>query len=127
MKMSDGVFILDSIWFTHDQNMYDSAKRNMQQGAITFRYTENVGVFLLQSWQLNGDIFDSTDESNGGPVANIPDWLRLILDIAALGDYIVVPPYPPPEKILWFTTDKDHNLLNFNNDYGQFLIEESTK
>jgi hypothetical protein len=42
--------------------MYDSAKQNMQRGAITFRYSENCGVFLLQSWQLNGEIFDSTDD-----------------------------------------------------------------
>ena len=120
-------YLLASIWMAHDEKNYETSKAHMKPGHITFRYTETQGTYLLQSWHLQDNTHANTEDDESGATQATPEWLRLILDIAELGEHMVYPPYPPPEKILWFTTDKDHNLINFNNDYGQFLLEEANK
>lgn len=43
-----------------------------------------------------------------------PEWLTRILNIAHAGGHGIIPQNPPPNFIMWFTTDSDKNLLEFD-------------
>ena len=48
---------------------------------------------------------------NDGELGKQPAWLRPILDVAKVGGHMKPMRDGPPDHILWFTIDKDFNLL----------------
>lgn len=133
MEMTDGG-VLASIWFSRDERIFRKLfreeliprKMQMQKNHTTYRYSEHNGRYLLQAWTLdNTDRFGTLNDEQ--PVANRPEWLLLILNIAEHGEHTFLPPNPPPEKILWFTTDENHNLVSFENAYGDHLIKQAAQ
>ena len=48
-----------------------------------------------------------------GELGDQPAWLQLILDVAKAGGHLRPLDNGPPDVILWFTLDKDNNLLEF--------------
>jgi hypothetical protein len=72
-----------------------------------YRYEQRGDEYTLRSWH-NG-----TEKSQRGYVYTIPDWLRAILDTARVAGAIRPITTPPPEVILWFRTDCNHNLTEF--------------
>ena len=72
-----------------------------------YRYEQRSGEYRLRCWH-NG-----TERTHSGLVDNMPGWLRAILDTARVAGAIKPIKEPPPEIILWFRTDADHNLIEF--------------
>mgnify|MGYP006279665953 CR=1 FL=1 len=72
-----------------------------------FRYEVYGNGFKLKCWH------DGREESINGPVSQQPDWLTGIVDVAKVAGHLKTPISPPPEAILWFTTDKNHTLIDF--------------
>lgn len=66
-------------------------------------------MYHLKCWQ------DGTESSTRGDVAALPDrpWLERILATAVVGGHLKRVNQPPPDAIVWFTTDLDNNLLTF--------------
>jgi len=71
------------------------------------RYEERSDEFLLKRWR------DGHEESFRGHVLDLPDWLSKIRDVATVGGHLKRVMVPPPDNIVWFTTDDDNNLINF--------------
>ena len=71
------------------------------------RYEERAGDYLFKRWR------DGHEEASRGMVADIPDWLKKIRDVATVGGHLKRVQVPPPDNIVWFTTDDDNNLINF--------------
>lgn len=72
-----------------------------------YRYEERDDMFHLKRWQ-NGE-----ETSWRGELNSRPAWLVHIINAAIVGSHIKVVPVPPPNAIVWFTTDLDNNLLTF--------------
>lgn len=47
------------------------------------------------------------------PIEAEPDWLKAIVAVAIAGGHIYATAAPPPSSILWFTTNKDCELIRF--------------
>jgi hypothetical protein len=71
------------------------------------RYEERGHEYTLKKWR------DGHEESSRGHVACLPDWLERIRDVAIVGGHLKAVKVPPPDNIVWFTTDDDGNLINF--------------
>lgn len=76
---------------------------------MEFRYEENGGEFLLTTW--NGK--KKTHISR--PVEHMAQWLKDVLAVATVGGHIAVAQHPPPDKLLYFATDDQYNLIDFIN------------
>ena len=72
-----------------------------------YRYEQRSGTYRLRCW------YNGTERTRSGTVSNMPDWLRAILDTAKVANMIRPIKEPPPEVILWFRTDDEHNLVEF--------------
>jgi hypothetical protein len=72
-----------------------------------YRYEERHGHYLLKCWH-NG-----VETSWRGEVSERPEWLERILAAATVGGHLKRVTQPPPNAIVWFTTDLDNNLLTF--------------
>jgi hypothetical protein len=71
------------------------------------RYEERGHDYTLKRWR------DGHEEASRGIVTDLPDWLSRIRDVATVGGHLKRVMVPPPDNIVWFTTDDDNNLINF--------------
>ena len=76
---------------------------------MEFRYEQNGEEFLLTTW--NGK--EKTHINR--PVAHMAQWLKDVLAVATVGGHIAVTQHPPPDKLLYFATDDQYNLIDFTN------------
>ena len=72
-----------------------------------YRYEERHDEYTLKCWH------DGVETSWRGFVDSRPEWLERIVDTAAVGGHLKRIPQPPPDSIVWFTTDLDNNLQSF--------------
>lgn len=72
-----------------------------------YRYEERNGDYHLKCWH------DGVETTWRGGISERPDWVTRILDTAAVGGHLKRVNQPPPDAIVWFTTDLDNNLLTF--------------
>lgn len=86
---------------------YNKPKDTMNDDIYEFRYEAHGGEFKLKCW------YNGKEEAIHGSVFSQPDWLTGIVDVAKVAGHLKTPISPPPEAILWFTTDKNHTLINF--------------
>jgi len=73
------------------------------------RYEERDGTYMLRTWGTPR----ARNSEKYLPLADRPSWLVSIIDIARLGGHIILVPNPPPDVVLWFVTDKDGALIEF--------------
>lgn len=71
------------------------------------RYEERGLDYTLKKWR------DGHEEASRGLVTDLPDWLSRIRDVATVGGHLKRVMVPPPDNIVWFTTDDDGNLIDF--------------
>lgn len=76
---------------------------------IEHRYTEYAGEYLLKSWSQDGMT------NTHGMTCDLPHWLAIIVNVAEIGQHIMTVGAPPPEKILWFITNDELDLIRFDN------------
>lgn len=79
----------------------------MTDDTYEYRYEQRDDEYALRCWH-NG-----TQRFSREYTYNMPGWLRAILDTAKVAGALPKIKEPPPDVILWFRTDKDHNLLEF--------------
>jgi hypothetical protein len=72
-----------------------------------YRYEERCGDYTLKRWQ------DGEETTWRGEVSQRPEWLERILNTATVGGHLKRVNQPPPDAIVWFTTDADNNLKSF--------------
>jgi hypothetical protein len=72
-----------------------------------YRYEERNGEYMLKCWHYG------VETSWRGELDSRPEWLERILDTAIVGGHLKRVHQPPPDAIVWFTTDLDNNLLTF--------------
>lgn len=72
-----------------------------------FRYEAHGGEYKLKCWH------DGREDTLHGAVANQPEWLTGIVDVAKVAGHLKTTVTPPPEAILWFHTDKNRTLIKF--------------
>ena len=72
-----------------------------------YRYEERCGDYTLKRWQ------DGEETTWRGEVSHAPEWVKQILATAKVGGHLKRVNQPPPDAIVWFTTDLDNNLLTF--------------
>lgn len=72
-----------------------------------YRYEERDDMYHLKCWQ------DGAETSWRGEITARPEWLVNIINAAIVGSHLKVVPVPPPNAIVWFTTDFDNNLVTF--------------
>lgn len=72
-----------------------------------YRYEERDDMYHLKRWQ-NGE-----ETSLRGELNSRPEWLVHIINTAIVGSHLKTVNVPPPNAIVWFTTDLDNNLLTF--------------
>jgi len=80
---------------------------NKQDDMYECRYEESRGEYILKRWR------DGHEEATRGKVYALPDWMEKIRGVAIVGGHLKKVHVPPPDNIVWFTTDDDGNLLNF--------------
>jgi hypothetical protein len=72
-----------------------------------YRYEERYDEYMLKCWH------DGVETSLRGYLDSRPEWLERIVNTAAVGGHLKRVPHPPPDSIVWFTTDLENNLLTF--------------
>ena len=72
-----------------------------------YRYEERGGTFSLKCWH------DGNETITRGHIGAEPEWFKPILDTAVVGGHLKRIYAPPPDAIVWFTTDLDNNLNTF--------------
>jgi len=72
-----------------------------------YRYEERYGEYALKRWH------QGVETSWRGELDNRPEWLERIIATAVVGGHLKQVQNPPPDAIVWFTTDLDNNLLTF--------------
>ena len=86
----------------------DGVKNPMQQPhEREYRYEERDGEFSLKRWH------EGIESTWRGELDSRPEWLERILTTALVGGHLKCVAQPPPDAIVWFTTDLDNNLLTF--------------
>ena len=80
---------------------------DVQDNLIEYRYEQRGDTYLLRSWH------QGNERTTRGPIETKPEWLTDILSTAQVGGHIRHIAEPPPEVILWFRTDEQHNLDSF--------------
>jgi hypothetical protein len=80
------------------------------EATMEIRYQERDGYWSLSTYEIDSDgrayATTKTLDTTSGKVGKYPAWLKKIVDVARVGGHLT-----PPEAILWFTVDKDLNLL----------------
>lgn len=92
---------------TMDMRAPNPSMRMMTEG-YEFRYEQTGDTFRLQSFYGAPRLARLVI----GPLRERPDWLLRILDVAAVAG-VLRHPVAPPDVILWFRTDQDHNLTEY--------------
>lgn len=72
-----------------------------------YRYEERAGNYQLKCWH------DGNETTDRGLLNQRPEWLVRIVDTAVLGGHLKRISQPPPDAVVWFTTDLNNNLNNF--------------
>lgn len=72
-----------------------------------YRYEERYDEYMLKCWH------EGVETSWRGYVDSRPEWLERILNTALVGGHLKRVSQPPPDAIVWFTTDLDNNLITF--------------
>jgi hypothetical protein len=72
-----------------------------------YRYEERYDEYTLKCWHNGNEV------TWRGGVDTRPEWLERILTTATVGGHLKRVSQPPPDAIVWFTTDLDNNLLTF--------------
>jgi hypothetical protein len=72
-----------------------------------YRYEERDTAYSLKCWH-NG-----IETIIRGDLDTRPEWLERILTTAVVGGHLKRIHQPPPDAIVWFTTDLDNNLKSF--------------
>ena len=72
-----------------------------------YRYEERDDMYNLKRWQYG------EETTWRGELYSRPEWLKQIIDTATVGGHLKRVNQPPPNAIVWFTTDLDNNLLTF--------------
>jgi len=72
-----------------------------------YRYEERNGEYMLKCWH------EGNEASWRGELDSRPEWLERILTTAVVGGHLKRIHQPPPDAIVWFTTDLDNNLKSF--------------
>jgi hypothetical protein len=80
---------------------------HMTNDEYEFRYERRGDVYLIKRWH-NG-----TEWTDRGNTDNVPVWLAPILVVAKISGHLRKTNVPPPDEILWFRTDKSHQLTTF--------------
>lgn len=94
--------------FRDTQRMLENALGyNKQNDMYECRYEERGLDYTLKKWR------DGHEEASRGLVTDLPDWLSRIRDVATVGGHLKRVMVPPPDNIVWFTTDDDGNLIDF--------------
>lgn len=98
-------------WERQVNNFYGYNTRTkalpMGDDIYEFRYEAHGGEYKLKCWH------DGREDTLHGEIANQPDWLTGIVDVAKVAGHLKTPISPPPETILWFHTDKNRTLIKF--------------
>ena len=98
----------DDVRFSDAQRQLENKLGYNDQNEIyECRYEERDGDYTLKRWR------DGHEVASRGLIQDIPDWLDRIRSVATVGGYLKKVNVPPPDNIMWFTTDDDGNLLNF--------------
>lgn len=79
----------------------------MTDDTYEYRYEQRDDEYALRCWHNGNQQFYREF------TYNMPEWLRAILATAKVAGAIPKIKEPPPDVILWFRTDKDHNLIEF--------------
>jgi hypothetical protein len=79
----------------------------MKVDQTEYRYERTGDEYRLQSWH-NGVQKQTIDR-----VVNQPAWLSEIVTVAAVGGAAHRPTASPPDVLIWFRTDDEHNLVEF--------------
>lgn len=79
----------------------------MTDDTYEYRYEQRDDEYALRCWH-NG-----TQRFYREFTYNMPGWLRAILDTAKVAGAMPKIKEPPPDVILWFRTDPNHNLIEF--------------
>lgn len=74
-----------------------------------WRYEHTGDRYRLQSWH-NG-----ANRMQYGRIDERPEWLVTVVEVAAVAGATNRTFEPPPDVILWFRTDHNHNLTEFIN------------
>ena len=74
-------------------------KELMNDELYEYRYESSAGEYRLKCWH------DGKEHTDKGKVADQPEWLTSIVDVAKVAGRTKTPISPPPETILWFKTD----------------------
>lgn len=80
---------------------------NKQDDMYECRYEERNGEYSLKRWR------DGHETVSRGMLYALPDWLEKIRSVAIVGGHLRKVHVPPPDNIVWFTTDDDGNLIDF--------------
>lgn len=80
---------------------------NNQNDMYECRYEERDNQFILKRWRYGHE------DAVRGMLYALPDWLEKIRAVAIVGGHLKAVKVPPPDNIVWFTTDDDNNLINF--------------
>jgi len=79
----------------------------MKDNETEYRYEQTGDDYRLQSWH-NGVQKQVIDK-----VTNRPAWLSEIVTVAAVGGAAHRPTASPPDVLIWFRADDEHNLVEF--------------
>jgi hypothetical protein len=91
------------------QDLKDPYRAGITEHAhnVLVRYTETGACCSYQAWS-EGAVAQRfmMDEQ-------VPDWLRLLVNIGKMGDHMQVSKESPPTKVLWIEMDKSQQLVRF--------------
>lgn len=88
-----------------------------EQMTTKCRYqADPTGVWYLSVYGAAGSGRLGTAHKHGPTTDSHPDWLKPILVTAAAADAFIRPDTPPPGCVLWFTIDRNYNLLGFGHE-----------
>lgn len=89
---------------------YKLCKDNsMTKDGYEFRYEQTGDRYRLQGFFNPPDVHRSAH----GNLATRPEWLVKIVDVAVVANTVNRATAPPPDLILWFSTDKQFNLTEY--------------
>jgi hypothetical protein len=101
--------VLQTTW--NDEDSYRQWRNKWQHMTTPnereYRYEERAGEYALKCWH------EGNEASWRGELDSRPEWLNRILTTATVGGHLKRISQPPPDAIVWFTTDLNNNLLTF--------------
>ena len=102
-KLNDAMRQVDNFYGYNNQ----TKAMPMGDDIYEFRYEAHGDSYALKCWH------DGREETMHGQIANQPEWLTGIVDVAKVAGNLKTTVSPPPEAILWFHTDKTRTLIKF--------------